>query len=120
MFSRPTSNTDEVIQSNEKQSVDGHTIGISSEQPDRGLGTVVAHQGRRRLVPVDNRRGHNLGTNAVDRRSGMEVMQEEQFIRLGGQQRLIALEDKRRRRAAANGCRVPRHGAAAMNNQEGG
>jgi len=119
MFSHPTSNNDEAIQSNEERSVDGHTTGISSEQPDRGLGAVVAHQGRR-LVPVNNRRGHNLGTNAVDQRSGMEVMQEEQSIRQGGQQRLIALEDKQRQRAAVNGCWVLRHGAVAMNNQEGG
>ena len=72
------------------------------------------------MSSFDNRQGGNNGTIAVDRRPGMEVMQEEQFIRLGGQRRLIALEDKRRHRAAANGRRVPHHGAVVMNNQEGG
>ena len=54
----------------------------------------------------------------------MDIMEEEQSIRLGGQRRIIALEAKRHRRlvdAAANGRRwVPRLGAVAMNNQEGG
>ena len=65
MLSRPTSNNDKAIQRHEEQFVGVQTIGITPGQPDRCLGTVVARQGRR-LVPVDKRRGHNIGTDAVD------------------------------------------------------
>ena len=58
------------------------------------------------------------GRRTVDRRSGMARMQEEQFIRLGGQRWVDALEEKQHRRAAAKGRRVPRRGAVMMMNNE--